>query len=43
VPLGALMPGDEIVIRREGLTYGASLRRDRALAHNSEGLRSGSI
>jgi hypothetical protein len=43
VPLGALLPGDEIVVRREGLTYGASLRRDRAPAPGSEDLRPGSI
>jgi hypothetical protein len=43
VPLGALAPGDEIVVRREGLTYGASLRRNRALAQGSDDLRPGSI
>jgi hypothetical protein len=35
VPIGAIRPGDEIVLRRDGLTYGASLRRDPELARTS--------
>jgi Fe-S-cluster containining protein len=36
VPIGAIAPGEEIVIWREGSTYGAGLRRDLALAKSSE-------
>jgi hypothetical protein len=43
VPIGAVMPGDEIVLWREGLTYGASLRRDPQLPPAPEGLRPGAV
>jgi hypothetical protein len=44
VPIGPIGPGDEIVIRRDGLTYGASLRRRPELAKTPSGdLRPGSI
>jgi hypothetical protein len=42
VPIGAIMPGDEIVIGREGFTYRASLRRDRELARSLGGPGPGS-
>jgi hypothetical protein len=44
VPIGLIGPGDEIVIWRDGLAYGARLRRDPGLARtSSEALRPGSI
>jgi hypothetical protein len=42
VPIGMVVPGDEIVIWREGSTYGATLRRGFA-AGSPAGLRSGAI
>jgi hypothetical protein len=43
-PIGAIMPGDEILIWREGSAYGAGLRRDRELAKaSSVGLGPGSM
>ena len=44
LPIGMIRPGDEIVISREGLAYGARLRRDLEPAKaSSEGLRPGSV
>jgi hypothetical protein len=44
VPVGAIARGDEIVLWREGLAYGAKLRRDPGLAQTSpEGLRPESL
>jgi hypothetical protein len=37
VPIGLIMPGEEIVVWREGSTYGASLRRDLERAGTSSG------
>jgi hypothetical protein len=43
-PIGAIVPGEEIVIWREGSTYGAMLRRDLDRANTSSGaLRSRSM
>jgi hypothetical protein len=43
-PIGVIAPGEEIVIWREGSTYGAKLRRDLELAKApSGGLRLGSM
>jgi hypothetical protein len=44
VPIGVIVPGEEIVIWREGATYGAALRRDLDLAKTSSaGLRPGTM
>jgi hypothetical protein len=44
VPIGVVAPGEEIVIWREGSTYGAALRRDLEPAGTSAGgLRLGSM
>ncbi len=44
VPIGVIVPGEEIVIWREGSTYGAKLRRDLELAKEPfASLRPGSM
>jgi hypothetical protein len=44
VPIGMTVPGEKIVIWREGSTYGAALRRNLELAKTSSGgLRPGSM